>query len=148
MGLAAALSGCAHQAAAPSPPTPPQAAEPPPAKAVTDCPQEGQRATAELVFGRSSDDPTQPGVSETDFTRFLDEEVTPRFPDGLTVVDAQGRWSAPAGAAVHEQSKMVMIVLPGRADDHAKLDAVRDAYKKRYHQQSVLLMTHGDCVSF
>ena len=112
------------------------------------CPKAGMRATAELVFGRSSDNPARPSVSEADFTRFLDEEVTPRFPDGLTVIDAQGRWSAPAGAAIHEQSKMVMIVLPGHADDRAKLDALREAYKRRYHQQSVLLMTHGDCVSF
>ena len=112
------------------------------------CPKSGQRATAELVFGRSSDDPTHPSVSEADFTRFLDEEVSTRFPDGLTVIDAQGRWSAPAGAAVHERSKMVMIVLPGHADDRQKLDAVREAYKARYHQQSVMLMTHGDCVSF
>ena len=106
------------------------------------------RATAELVFGRSSDNTAHPSVTETDFTRFLDEEVTPRFPDGLTVIDAQGRWSAPAGQAVHEQSKMVMIVLPGRDDDRRKLDEVRAAYKTRYDQQSVLLMTHGDCVSF
>jgi hypothetical protein len=106
------------------------------------------RATAELVFGRSSDNPAHPSVTEADFTRFLNDEVTPRFPDGLTVIDAQGRWSAPAGNAVNEQSKMVMIVLPGRGDDRRKLDAVRDAYKTRFHQQSVLLMTHGDCVSF
>ena len=112
------------------------------------CPKAGMRATAELVFGRSSDNPAHPSVTEADFTRFLDEEVTPRFPDGLTVIDAQGRWSAPAGGAVHEQSKMVMIVLPGRDDDRRKLDQVREAYKRRYDQQSVLLMTHGDCVSF
>jgi hypothetical protein len=43
---------------------------------------------------------------------------------------------------------MVMIVLPGRDDDRRKLDAVREAYKTRFRQQSVLLMTHGDCVSF
>ncbi len=54
------------------------------------CPKAGQRATAELVFGRSSDDPAHPSVTEADFTRFLDEEVSPRFPDGLTVIDAQG----------------------------------------------------------
>jgi hypothetical protein len=106
------------------------------------------RATAELVFGRNSDDPAFSSVTEADFTRFLDKEVTPRFPDGLTVIDAQGRWSAPAGKAVQEQSKMVMIVLPGHADDRLKLDQVRAAYKARFHQQSVLLMTHGDCVSF
>ena len=112
------------------------------------CAKAGMRATAELVFGRSSDDAAHPSVTEADFTRFLNEEVTPRFPDGLTVIDAQGRWSAPAGNAVNEQSKMVMIVLPGRDDDRRKLDAVREAYKTRFRQQSVLLMTHGDCVSF
>jgi hypothetical protein len=112
------------------------------------CPRSGQRATAELVFGRTSDDGTYPGVSEADFARFLDQEVSPRFPDGLTVIDAQGRWTPPAGTAIHEPSKMVMIVLPGHSDDRQKLDAVREAYKQRFHQQSVLLMTHGDCVSF
>jgi len=112
------------------------------------CPSTRMRATAELVFGRSSDDPDHRSVTEADFIRFLDEEVTPRFPDGLTVVDAQGRWSAPAGSAVHRPSKMVMVVLRGRADDHRRLDAVREAYKRRYHQQSVLLLTRGDCVSF
>lgn len=112
------------------------------------CPMSGQRATAELVFGRTSADRTYPGVSEADFAQFLDQEVSPRFPDGLTVIDAQGRWTPPAGAAIHEPSKMVMIVLPGHPDDRQKLDAVREAYKQRFHQQSVLLMTHGDCVSF
>ena len=112
------------------------------------CPKAGQRATAELVFGRASDDPAHPLVSEAEFARFLNEEVSARFPDGLTVIDAQGRWRAPAGDAIHEPSEMVMIVLPGRPDDRAKLDALREAYKRRYHQQSVLLMTHGDCVSF
>ena len=112
------------------------------------CPKAGQRATAELIFGRSSDDPAHPLVTEAEFSKFLNDEATPRFPDGLTVIDAQGRWSAPAGNAVHEQSKMVMIVLPGRPDDRSKLDAVREAYKQRYHQQSVMLMTHGECVSF
>lgn len=111
------------------------------------CPKGGRRATAELVFGRVSSDGTG-GVSEADFTDFLDKSVSPRFPDGLTVIDAEGRWKPPAGSSIHEPAKIVMIVLPGGLDDRAKLDAVRDDYKKRFHQQSVLSMTHGDCVSF
>src|SRR5581483_6644300 len=128
--LAALLGGCASA---------PRAAH---------CLQGGQRETAELVFGRVTGDPNQPGVSEADFAHFLDKEVRPRFPDGLTVMDAQGRWTPPAGTPIREPSKMVMIVLPGRADDGDKLEAVRQAYKVRFNQQSVLLMTHGDCVSF
>jgi hypothetical protein len=42
----------------------------------------------------------------------------------------------------------VVIVLPGGADDSRKLQAVRVAYKTRFHQPSALLLTHGDCISF
>jgi hypothetical protein len=131
------LGGCAthppHVAVAPVP-------EPP-------CHSGGYKATAELVFGRVSDDGAA-GVSESDFAQFLDAEVSPRFPEGLTVIDAEGRWTPPAGSMIREPAKLVMIVLPGAADDLGKLEAVRQAYKDRFHQQSVLLMTHGDCVSF
>lgn len=129
--LAAMVSGCVD-APPPSPPPP--------------CLSGGQRQAAELVFGRVS--PAGPGVSEKDFAHFLDEEVSPRFSDGLTVIDAQGRWTPPAGSVIHEPSKMVMIVLPGRPDDLARLQAIRAAYTRRYHQPSVLLMDSPACVSF
>ena len=104
-------------------------------------------ATAELFFGRGIAD--RDGVSETDWARFVDEEVTPRFPDGLTVLDARGQWRAPGSASVvRERSKVLVIVLGGAKDDDAKLDAIRDAYKRRFHQQSVLLVRHIDCVGF
>jgi hypothetical protein len=107
-----------------------------------------QRPTAEIVFGRVIGVTEGPGVSEADFANFLDSEVSPRFPDGLTIVDAQGRWTPPAGTVIHEPSKVVMIVLTGRPDDQAKLNAVREAYKRRFQQQSVLLLTQDNCVSF
>jgi hypothetical protein len=120
-----------------------------PPKSVADipCPDGGRKATAELVFGRVAEDGSG-GVSEADFAQFLDGEVSPRFPEGLTVIDAEGRMTPPAGSMIREPAKLVMIVLPGGKDDSTKLQAVRLAYVKRFHQQSVLLMTHGDCVSF
>lgn len=119
-----------------------------PAPIAAACPGGQQRPTAEIVFGRVIGVQPGPGVSEAEFANFLDSEVSPRFPDGLTIVDAQGRWTPPAGTAIHEPSKMVMIVLPGRSDDHARLEAVRDAYKRKFEQQSVLLLTQDNCVSF
>ena len=49
------------------------------------CPvgQEPMR-TAQLFFGQNIG--AKPGVSEADFRKFLDEELTPRFPNGLTVL--------------------------------------------------------------
>jgi hypothetical protein len=132
---AAALSACATQ--------PPRLAT----FAARPCPNGGYRQTAELVFGRVSGD-GKGGVSEVEFARFLDGEITPRFPQGMTVIDAEGRWTPPAGSMIRTPAKMVMIILPGSPDDAKKLDAVRLAYKTRFHQPSALLMTTGDCVSF
>lgn len=98
---------------------------------------------AELFFGRSI--ATSGEVSETDWQRFAAEEITPRFPDGLTVEDAEGQWSGQKGL-VRERSKHVVIVYSGNAA--AKLEAIRVAYKSRFHQDSVLLVETGACTSF
>jgi hypothetical protein len=41
-----------------------------------------------------------------------------------------------------------MIVLPKDPQTLGKLEAVRNAYKARFHQESVLLITEAACVSF
>ena len=102
--------------------------------------------TAELFFGRNTGWSGQ--VSDADWRSFLDAEVTPRFPDGLSVSDVYGQWRSPAGAFVRQNSKALFIVLAGRPDEQQRLDLVRDAYKKRFHQQSVLLVEEKACVSF
>ena len=43
-----------------------------------------------LMFGRKIGD--RIAVSESQWARFVDREITPRFPDGLTVFDASGQW--------------------------------------------------------
>jgi hypothetical protein len=102
--------------------------------------------TAQLFFGRNIGD--EPKVTEADFRRFMDEEVTPRFPDGLTVLDGGGQWRGASNQLVREASKVVLVVLPkGRSAD-AKVEAVRTAYKSRFHQESVLLVTQASCISF
>jgi hypothetical protein len=102
--------------------------------------------TAELVFGRNIGE--RLGVSEDDWKKFLDEDVTPRFPEGLSVVDVQGQWRASNGALVREPSKALYLILDGGPDDAAKIAHIRDAYKRRFKQEAVLLVTHSACVSF
>jgi hypothetical protein len=97
---------------------------------------------ADLLFGRSH-------VSEAGWSRFLAAEVTPRFPDGFTVLDGSGQWRAPGSAKIaRERSKILMIAMPPGADNDAKLQAVIDAYKSRFRQQSVGLIVRPACVSF
>jgi hypothetical protein len=98
---------------------------------------------AELFFGRSL--PSGGEVSEAEWQRFVDDEITPRFPDGLTIMDAQGQWKDTSGI-VRERAKHLLILLPG--GDTGKLDAVRAAYKSRFHQEAVLLVDSTVCASF
>jgi hypothetical protein len=117
-------------------------------EAVPAC-QRGQqhKLVAELMFG--GDIGHRVGVSEAAWMRFLAREVTPRFPDGLTVVNSVGQWRDPrSGRIVREPSKLVMIVLPGKDDDQARLDGVVQAYKRQFHQQSVGLVVQSSCASF
>jgi hypothetical protein len=97
---------------------------------------------AELLFGLSH-------VSDSRWGRFLAEEITPRFPEGLTVTDAKGQWRAPGGERIsRERSKVVMIAMPPKADNDERLQKIIEAYKTRFKQQSVGLIVRPACVSF
>jgi hypothetical protein len=105
------------------------------------------KLVAELLFGR--DIGSKFGVSETAWAHFLAGEVTPRFPDGLTVSDAVGQSRNPTtGKIVQEASKRVEIVLPGNADDDPRLDAIVKAYRQQFRQHAVGVIVRSACVSF
>jgi Protein of unknown function (DUF3574) len=104
------------------------------------------RQVAELLFGR--DIGHHFGVSETAWSNFVAHELTPRFPDGLTITDAIGQWRDADGTIVHEPTKKVEIVLPGNGDDQARLDAAVKAYKSKFRQRSVGVIVRSACVAF
>ena len=104
-------------------------------------------ARVELLFGTQRKN--APPVSEEEWSQFVAAEVTPRFPDGLTISDATGQWRGRgSGAIAREPSKRVEIVLPGAADDEDKLDAIVAAYKRRFRQESVVVILRPACISF
>ena len=106
-----------------------------------------QQEVAELLFGRKVGD--RVGVSESAFARFLDREVTPRFPDGLNVYSTMGLWRDPTtNRTIREPSKMVHIVLPGNAEDMERLNEIVAAYKSQFRQQGVGIIIRQACVSF
>jgi hypothetical protein len=104
------------------------------------------KITADLYFGRNIG--SSLAVSDADWARFVDEEITPRFPDGLSVSDIAGQWKGEDGLVVREPAKVVMIVLSGEEAEYARLDAVSDAYRKRFRQESVMLVQRQACVGF
>ena len=102
--------------------------------------------TAEVFFGQDIAGGGE--VSDADWRGFLSAEVSPRFPDGLTVADVYGQWRGPKGSFVREPSKALFIVLGHRGDDQRRLELVRDAYKRQFRQDSVLLVEERACVGF
>ncbi len=89
-------------------------------------------------------------VSEEEWQSFLADTVTPRFPDGLTVVDARGQWyDTEAGRLYQESTKLLNVLVPADAAD-AGVDAVRDVsdvYKQRFEQQAVFYTSQPACAA-
>jgi Protein of unknown function (DUF3574) len=97
-----------------------------------------------LYFGR-----TRPkgSVSELEWQMFLRDEVTRRFPEGLTVWEAEGQWRTAAGSIDHEQSKVLLLVHSDTTAARQSVQAVIEAYRKTFEQQSVLWESARVCVA-
>lgn len=105
------------------------------------------RVIATMYFGRNIGGAL--GVSEEAWDGFVDAEITPRFPDGLTVADAEGQWrDSETGAIVREPSKQLTVFLGDEAAGRAALDEIAEAYKSQFQQQAVALVVERSCVSF
>lgn len=106
-----------------------------------------ERVVAQMYFGRNIGGVL--GVSEEQWDAFVDAEITPRFPDGLTVTDVEGQWrDTDTGAIVHEPSKELTVFLGDEAQGRAALDQIAEAYKSQFQQQAVALVVERSCVSF
>jgi hypothetical protein len=112
------------------------------------CPAPSRPFTqVDLYFGRDIAGIGE--VSDAQWARFLDEEVTPRFPAGLTVVDARGQYrDAATGRLARERSKRLVLLIDDMPASRPKLDAVATAYKQRFRQQSVLRVDTPVCAAF
>ena len=73
--------------------------------------------------------------------------MTRRFPEGLTVWGAEGQWQADVGRIDHEQSKVLLLVHPDTAAARQSVQAVIEAYRKTFEQQSVLWESARVCVA-
>jgi len=94
-------------------------------------------ARTELYFGTATSDGP---VTEAQFQDFVDKEVSPRFPDGLTITKAEGRFRTGAGDIVREQSFVLVLLYPYEAfaESSRRIERIRSLYKKQFDQQSVL----------
>jgi len=103
-------------------------------------------ARVELLFSHPESTAAQTG--EEMLAGFLEREVTPRFPEGFTLVDGKGQWRAPSGKIEKSASHVLVIWYPPSAEADSRIEAIRDAYKRRFAQISVMRVDGHDCVSF
>jgi hypothetical protein len=95
-----------------------------------------QRWQTRLFFGL--DAPSGP-VADAAWQAFVDEVVTPRFDEGLTVFEARGQWRDASGVTIREPSRIVEVIHDDSAAYRRNLAETVDTYKSRFHQQAVLL---------
>lgn len=100
----------------------------------------------ELYFGTMKKDGSQ--VTEDEWQKFLAEEVTPRFPGGFTVLTGYGQFRDSGGKIVRENSFVLIVLYPlkMRKSSSRKIELIRRAYKKTFHQQSVLRVDYQQAV--
>ena len=84
-------------------------------------------------------------VSDREWTAFLDEEVTPRFPAGLSVIDLYGQYRNQQGAIGRERAKLLVIVVFDAPAHAPRVQAIVDSYLRRHGQESVLRVERAIC---
>jgi hypothetical protein len=138
LGLALAgtvLAACSHPGAA-VPPSP-----------VAACALEDSAMVRDMVyFGRNR--PDGGVVSDAEWQAFLTEVVTPRFPAGLTVVDAVGQWKGESGAVEQERSEIVTLMHDGGPGARTAVAELAAEYKRRFRQEAVLRERTRTCARF
>jgi Protein of unknown function (DUF3574) len=103
-------------------------------------------ARTDLFFGLRKPDGTE--VNSAEFQRFLDREVTPRFPDGFTLLSGNGQFKNARGAILKEPSHLLILLYPVEANSNQQIEQIRKAYVKAFQQQSVLRADELSCASF
>ncbi len=99
----------------------------------------------ELYFGLTRRSGTT--ISETEWKGFLDTVITPRFRDGLTVIDAKGQWEE-GSVIVQEATKVLILIHEGTAATSAAIEEIRDIYTRDFDQTSVMRVDEAVNVSF
>jgi hypothetical protein len=103
----------------------------------TGCRTAGSWTRAELYFGTQCGPGCTP-VSDSDWERFVADQVAPRFPKGFTVLPARGHWLSDGGPQ-DERTHVLMVIYPADDQDAAyRLQDLRRLYRASFRQEAVL----------
>ena len=131
-------AGCVH---------PPRLGQVSTASAPTCAPGDTALRRSVLYFGAAIPNRSDT-VDAAAWQAFLDREVTPRFPDGLTWFEAHGQWRGQDGRIVGEPSRVLILLHGEDAAATVSVEAIRTAYKQAFAQEAVMVEREPSCVAF
>ena len=100
-----------------------------------------------LMFGMYR--PHGKKITKREWSDFLSDTVTPRFPSGLSVLQTDGQWQdRETGRIGHEPSHIIWVVTPPLPDLPDRIEAIRQTYRTRFQQQAVGLSITAGCNAF
>jgi hypothetical protein len=100
----------------------------------------------ELYFGLG--EPGEATISETQWQLFLQRVITPRFKEGLTVLDAYGQYLNHSQQLIRENTKLVILIRENNPTKERLIQEIIDIYKQTFRQESVLRVTSSVQASF
>lgn len=101
----------------------------------------------DLYFGRNIANGGE--VSKTEFAAFVDNVITPRFPAGLTVFEAKGKFQDSTGKIIAEPAEVVSLILEDTEKNEVAIHEIVKEYIQKFQQESVLQAVNEDItVSF
>lgn len=101
----------------------------------------------QLYFGMSK--PSGALVSEREWQAFVAAEITPKFPEGFSVLDGAGFWrDAKTQKTISEKSKVVVRMHAAGSGANAEIGAIVTAYKTQFQQDAVMRVDRPVCAQF
>ena len=97
----------------------------------------------DLYFGRDKQGGGE--VTEAEWTSFLADTVTPRFPAGLSVLNVEGQAREPSGRIVRERTKLLVVVVFDAPAHQVRVREIMEAYNGRFGQHGVFRSEHAVC---
>jgi hypothetical protein len=94
----------------------------------------------ELYFGTSL--PDGKSIAEDQWQQFLNDEITPHFREGLTVVDGYGQYLDSSGTLLREKTKLVILIYEPSPSREKAIQEIMQKYKQKFQQESVLRVTN------
>lgn len=104
-------------------------------------------ARTDLFFG--TDRAGMAPVNDSEWQSFVDNVITPRFPEGLSMYPVAGQYlQGMMVGLIKEKSYDVVLLHDGTDGPSQAIEQIRTTYKTQFNQESVLRLDTAVCVSF